>query len=232
MEQSSVVISLLNKKIPTQSSTHPWEVLCKMLKCEAMSTWPQFMPLQENHEWRWTQVISVTEECCFKSTIIEKGRIGVDLTITTGNVVVVLLFWFSSSETSFFALLLVSLIIQVFHQVTLSPIINEVHRYSHAHKKSFRHARKRMQMEGIPFLKYLPIAADSKVHSLYGPHRPLCSGHLHRLTVQNVTQHYWQAARPCASSAHSTHQLSFSQHWLPGVQIPWAEPPKEKVHKN
>lgn len=60
--------------------------------CEAMSTWPQFMPSQENHGWRWktwTQVTSVTEEFCFKPTIIDKGGAGHDLTITTGT-----LLWF------------------------------------------------------------------------------------------------------------------------------------------
>lgn len=122
MEQSSVIISFLNKRIPTQSSTHPRGscVKCWRARCEAVSTWPQFMHLQENHGWRWktwTQVISVTKEFCFKSTIIEKGRVGHDLTITTGNVVV-LLFWLSSSETLFFALT-----IQEFHQVKLSTIL-------------------------------------------------------------------------------------------------------------
>lgn len=90
-----------------------------------------------------------------------------------------------------------------------------------------------MQVEGIPFLKYLPRATDSRVVTRVGHTDPSVWDSWPRLAVRNITQHAWRAHHAARTpSAHTTHQLSFSQHLAASPAGPWMEPAKRNYTRN
>lgn len=99
------------------------------------------------------------------------------------------------------------------------------------HRERFRRARMGMQMEGGPFPKYLPIAADSRVHHSRGSHRPLWPGHLAQANSAGCHSALRTAPPRCASAAQHA-RLSFSRHLAASCPGPRAGPPRKRCTRN